>query len=190
VNCVIPEAPGNIVVQPNQATVETLLTCETLNECDVFTGATTKYYGSFYDTTTQGNSGATSANTMTYNTTDFASGVSIVDNKKITIANGGKYNIQFSTQFDKTDSGTDEVEVWLSKNGNNISDSSTVLSLVGNNAKVVAAWNWFVSANADDYYEIKWHSNDTDLRILARSSQSNPDRPAIPSVILTVNKID
>jgi hypothetical protein len=127
---------------------------------------------------------------MTYNTTDFASGVSIVDNKKITIANGGKYNIQFSAQLDKTDSGKDEVEIWLSKNGNNVSDSSTVVSLEGNDAKVVAAWNWFVDASSGDYYEIKWHSNDTNMRILARPSQSNPSRPAIPSIILTVNKID
>lgn len=190
VNCVIPVSPTNIVVQPSQQTYETLLTCETLGECSTFTGATTKYYGSFYDTTTQGNSGATSANTMTYNTTDFNSGVSIVNNSKITFAHTGKYDIQFSAQFDKTDSGTDDVEVWLSKNGNNVADSATLLSLVGNNAKVVAAWNWFVSASAGDYYELKWHSNDTDLRILARGGQSNPSRPAIPSIILTVNQVN
>lgn len=190
VNCVIPESPSTIVVQPNQATYATLLTCESLGECDTFTGATTKYYGSFYDTTLQGNSGATSANTMTFNTTDFASGVSIVDNSKITFAHTGKYDIQFSAQFDKTDSGTDDVEVWLSKNGNNVDWSSTSLSLVGNNAKLVAAWNFFVDANAGDYYELKWHSNDTDMRILARAGQSNPSRPQIPSIILTVNQVN
>jgi hypothetical protein len=36
VNCVIPEAPSTIVVQPNQATYATLLTCETLVDCPVF----------------------------------------------------------------------------------------------------------------------------------------------------------
>ena len=154
------------------------------------TPATTKYYGSFYDTTLQGNSGATSANTMTFNTTDFASGVTIVDNSKITFANTGKYDIQFSAQFDKTDSGTDDVEVWLSKNGNNVDWSSTSLSLVGNNAKLVAAWNFFVNASAGDYYELKWHSNDLDMRILARAGQSNPSRPEIPSIILTVNQVN
>ena len=154
------------------------------------TPATTKYYGSFYDTTLQGNSGATSANTMTFNTTDFASGVSIVDNSKITFANTGKYDIQFSAQFDKTDSGTDDVEVWLSKNGNNVDWSSTSLSLTGNNAKLVAAWNFFVDASAGDYYQLKWHSNDLDMRILARAGQSNPSRPEIPSIILTVNQVN
>jgi hypothetical protein len=36
VNCVIPEAPTTIVVQPNQATFATLLTCETLEDCNTF----------------------------------------------------------------------------------------------------------------------------------------------------------
>jgi|694.fasta_scaffold52060_6 hypothetical protein len=149
----------------------------------------TYFYGSFYDTTTQTNSGATIANVMRFNTFDFANGVSIVDGSKITIANAGKYNIQFSAQFDKTDSGKDDVEVWLSVNNSDLSDSSTILSLDGNNAKVVASWNFFVNASANDYFELKWHSNDTDLRILSRPSGSNPTRPAIPSIILTVNKI-
>jgi hypothetical protein len=45
VNCVIPEAPGNIVVQPNQATIETLLTCESLDECSTFSSLYNKVYG-------------------------------------------------------------------------------------------------------------------------------------------------
>lgn len=36
VNCVIPESPTTIVVQPNQATFATLLTCETLGNCNTF----------------------------------------------------------------------------------------------------------------------------------------------------------
>jgi len=36
VNCVIPEAPTNIIVQPNQPVYETLLTCETLEDCSTF----------------------------------------------------------------------------------------------------------------------------------------------------------
>ena len=36
VNCVIPVSPTNIVVQPYSPTYETLLTCETLDECSTF----------------------------------------------------------------------------------------------------------------------------------------------------------
>lgn len=36
VNCVIPESPNTIVVQPNQPTYATLLTCESLDTCSTF----------------------------------------------------------------------------------------------------------------------------------------------------------
>jgi hypothetical protein len=126
---------------------------------------------------------------MTYNTTDFATGISIQGGSRITITQSGTYNIQFSAQIDKTDSGIDNVEIWLSKNGTNVPDSSTTIEIPKNNAEVVAAWNWLVQANSGDYYEIAWQSDDDTTRILARAAQINPTRPAIPSVILTVTQV-
>ena len=71
------------------------------------------YYLSAYSTQDQTNAGATSVNKMTYNTTDFSNGVSIVSNSRITIANAGVYNIEFSAQLSKGDSGDDTVQIWL-----------------------------------------------------------------------------
>ena len=147
------------------------------------------YYGSFYSTQDQTNAGATSVNKMTYNTTDFSNGISIVSNSRITMANAGIYNIQFSAQFDKTDSGDDTVQIWLCKNGSNIANTNTEMTLVGNNGKHVAAWNFFVNAAAGDYFEICWHSSDTEVFINYIAAATTPTRPAIPSVILTVNKV-
>lgn len=158
------------------------------NSIDIRKGADF-YWGSFYDTTTQTNPGATYANVMTFNTTDISNGITIEDSSKLTFQHTGVYNIQFSAQFDKTDAGSDDVEVWLRKNGNNVSDSATLVTLIGNNARAVAAWNFFVTANSGDYFQLVWHSNDVDLRILARIAQSNPQRPAIPSIILTAHRV-
>jgi len=159
----------------------------TVTNNDVIVRVDAKYFGSFYDTTDQLNS--VQVNKMKLNTTDISSGVSIVSNSRVTIANAGVYNIQFSAQFDKTDSGIDAVEVWLSKNGNNIANSNTELTLAGNNAKIVAGWNWFVNAAAGDYFELCWYSADAAVFINAISAGTNPTRPAIPSLILTVNQI-
>lgn len=147
------------------------------------------YYGSFYSTQDQTNAGATSVNKMTYNTTDFSNGVSIVSSSRITIANAGIYNIQFSAQFDKTDSGDDKVDIWLCKNGSNVANTNTEFTLVGNSGKHVAAWNFFVNAAAGDYFELCWHSADVNVFINYVAAQSTPTRPATPSVILTVNKV-
>jgi hypothetical protein len=152
-------------------------------------GGAIGYYGSFYDNTTQTNAGSTAANLMTFNSVDFQNGVTISSSTEINIANTGVYNIQFSAQVEKTDSGSDEIEIWLKKNGNNVTDSSAVLQLGGAGIEHVASLNWLVNANAGDYYEIAWHSTDIYMRLLSRGADTNPIRPAIPSVILTVSQI-
>lgn len=154
---------------------------------EIFDGRS--FYGSFYSTQDQTNAGATAVNKMTLNTTDIASGVSIVSNSRITIANPGIYNIQFSAQLDKTDSGDDVVDIWLQKNGSNVANTNTQTTLVGNNGKFVAAWNFVLKASAGDYFELCWHSSDTNVFLNYVAAASNPTRPAIPSVILTVTQI-
>ncbi len=142
-------------------------------------------YGSFFDTTTQTNLVA-AGNAFKFSNTDFNSGISIESNSQIKFANAGKYNIQFSAQLDKTDSGDDIVEIWLKKNGLNQANTNTKFYILTKDGKFVAAWNFFVSASVNDYYEIFWYSLDSDVRVVAEAAGS---RPAIPSIILTVNQI-
>ena len=150
---------------------------------------TQRAYLSAYDVVDQTNAGATSVNVMKFRTPDISRGISVVSDSRITMAKAGIYNIQFSAQFDKNDSGDDTVQIWLRKNGNNIANSNTEMTLVGNNGKHVAAWNFVVQASAGDYYEIAWHSADTAVFIKYIVAASTPTRPAIPSVILTVTQV-
>lgn len=149
---------------------------------------TTGYYGTFYSTITQTNPVANTAIAVTYNATNLSNGVSIVDNSKITMAHAGIYNIQFSLQVDKTDPGEDIIDLWLSKNGVNVNWTNTSVSLPKTDSKFVAAWNFVEEAAPGDYFQIMWASADTSMRIYARPPTTNPDRPGIPSVILTVTE--
>jgi hypothetical protein len=153
------------------------------------TGGALGSYFSGFDTTTQTNLGATFANAFRINTTAEANGIFITQSSKLVFENQGTYNIQFSAQLDKTDSGNDEIEIWLSKNGVNLDWTNTTMELIGNNAELVAAWNFVLTLNSNDYLELYWHSNDTQMRILTRATQSNPARPAIPSIILTAQQV-
>lgn len=65
------------------------------------------------------------------NSTDFASGVSIVDGSRITFAVAGKFNILFSSQIEKGDAGTDVMSVWLTRRGANVpwTNTDTVLTV-------------------------------------------------------------
>ena len=160
----------------------------TEDKVEIFDGTQAAYLAAV-DTQDQTNAGATSANLIKYRTTEISRDISIVSDSRITMAKAGIYNIQFSAQFDKVDSGDDIVEIWLLKNGQNVDNSNTQMTLVGNNGKHVAAWNFVVQASAGDYYELAWHSTDTSVFINYVAPQSTPTRPAIPSVILTVTQV-
>jgi hypothetical protein len=130
---------------------------------------------------------------MSFNTTDITNGVSISGstnpfNTYIKTENAGVYDIQFSAQVDKTDSGTDEIWIWLRKNGTNLTDTATSVQLDGNGAHYVAAWNFFVNSSANDYYQLMWYSPDANVRLHAEPGFGVV--PGIPSVIATVNRVD
>ena len=149
-------------------------------------------YGSFYSTQTQTNVAGT-ARSMSLNITDITNGVSISGstnpfNTYIKTQNAGVYDIQFSAQVDKTDSGTDEIWIWLRKNGTDISDSATSVQLTGNGAHYVAAWNFFVNSAANDYFQLMWYSPDANVRLHAETVFGVV--PGIPSLIVTANRVD
>lgn len=151
-------------------------------------GSGLPYNASFFDTTTQNNSGGEQL--MRYNTADpWNEGITVpsATPSRITFAHPGVYNIQFSTQFEKTDSGTDFIDIWLKKNGVAVPMSATELRSWGNDDRLVAAWNFFVQADkAGDYFEIAWASADTHISMLSTSGNG---KPGIPSVILTVTQV-
>ncbi len=149
----------------------------------------TSYYGSFLHTASIILSVTSASYSASFNTTDFAYGVSISGSNqdKIKVANSGVYNIQFSAQFDKTNSANATVYVWLRKNGTDIPISNTGLTLGGGaNDSAVAAWNFFVSASANDYYQLMFAATDNNIRVLYTTP---PLGPAVPSLILTVNRV-
>lgn len=146
-------------------------------------------YGSFYDTTTQTNISTTGVNTLSYNSSVHTNGISIASGNRISFSNSGVYNLQFSAQIDKTDGGDDRIDIWLSKTGVYEPWTNTTLTLHQQDAKTVAAWNFIVTANSGEYYQLHWASADANMRILAESGLTNPTRPDIPSVILTVIEI-
>ena len=153
------------------------------------------YYGAFQDNTTQT---ATTINTpyaMKFGITDLSNGITIVSDgsnlTRITIANTGIYNIQFSAQFDRTNSGTDAVDIWLRKNGVDVPGSGGRLILTGGAAasEILAAWNYVLDIVAGDYYQLMWSTPDTNVRLLYEPAQTIPfAHPIIPSTILTVTQ--
>jgi hypothetical protein len=150
-------------------------------------------WGSFYSTQDQAAASTTVAYPLTLNNTDpDSSGVSIVSNSRITFANAGVYNIEFSAQVDRVSgSGTDTVDIWFRKNGTDIPESNTVVTVSGgaSAAKTVAAWNYMLDLSASDYVELVWRTSDINLQLIHEPAATSPTRPAIPSVIVTAHQV-
>lgn len=149
----------------------------------------TRSFGAFYSDQTQPSIGANVTNYFTLNNTDFSNNISIVSNSQITINKAGYYNIQFSSVFEHTVNQTADVEIWLSKNGNNMPWTNTDVT-VEKDQKVPVAWDWSVeAANVGDYYQIAWASPDASISVVAVPAANTIANVGIPSVIVTVSPI-
>ena len=145
-------------------------------------------YGSFYSTQNQAGV-ANQIQVITHNVTDFASGVTMVSGSQITFAEAGIYTLISTMQYQETGGGTATITGWLRKNGVDVADSATDLKLKGSGDRDLYAVNYFVSVSAGDYVEFCWSSNDVDTEILYIAPRTSPTRPAVPSVITTVNRV-
>jgi len=147
-----------------------------------------RQYLEAYSTQDQTNPVANAENLMSFNNTGISNGVSVVTNgttlSRITMSTAGVYNIQFSAQLNQSTGGAHNAFIWLKKNGTAVANTAGDTRIAGNGDRIMAAWNYIVSASAGDYYELAWASSDTNV-LLDYVAAAAPV-PAIPSVILTV----
>jgi hypothetical protein len=142
-------------------------------------------HASYFDTTTQTNPVANTVNLFTFNSVVSDYEVTRgTPTSKIYVANTGVYNFQFSAQLDKSGGSASAVYIWPRINGVNVPDSNTKIVIDGPNNEIVAAWNFVLVMEANDYFELAWESADTDVIIPYVAATNN--RPAIPSIILSV----
>ena len=145
------------------------------------------YYGSFYSTATQTAALANTGYAMTLNNTALSNEIGIIDSSKITFKNRGVYNIQFSVQIDQTSGSPHYIWIWFRKNGTNIPDSASKVSLQGSKAELIPAWNFIVNVLGGDYVQIMWAVEDTSVQLTAEAATAFC--PAVPSVIVTATSI-
>jgi len=149
-------------------------------------------YGAFQDSTDQTAANTTTAYAVTFNTTDFSNGVTIASNSRITVADSGIWNLQFSIQLTNTTNAAQDVDIWFRVNGTNVANSNSRFGFAprkgaGDPYHTIAAINYFVSLNATDYVEIMWRTTDIGVQIEQYAASASPTRPAVPSAIVTMS---
>ena len=146
-------------------------------------------YGAFSSNQDQ-TATANTATLMTLNTTDFSNDVSI-SSSKISVANAGIYNLQFSTQFVNSDTQLHDSYIWLKQNGADIAGSTGFVSIPnkhgGTNGHIIIGWNYFLSMAANDYVEIYWSPTNAAVSIQYLAASGSPTKPSTQSVVATLS---
>lgn len=151
-------------------------------------------YGMFMDDADQVSAGITSENIIRLNTPIFGAGIRVEDDTKLFFDYPGQYEINISCQVVNQSNEIQEFELWAKNTGVNYPLSNTrfdvpVRKSTGVWGHVVAAINGIFTVNdpVNEYLELAWWSESTDVYIEHYAARTNPTRPEIPSVILTVN---
>ena len=155
-------------------------------------GIPTRWFGSFYDSGSQvaGNTG--SAYAMTFQYTDYANGIS-ASSSSIIFAHAGVYNVQWSGQFENTDSNDHDACIWMKKNGVDVVGSTGLVSIPAKHGTIpghtINGWNYIMPVNAGDWLQLYWQVDSTAVTIQYYPGQINPTRPDTSSILLTAVQV-
>jgi len=141
--------------------------------------------GGFYSTQTQSGS-ANVSSSFTFNESLGINSVNIQSGSHIVCDKAATYNLQFSIQIVQGPSAAN-VAVWLKKNGSNVANTATYVSVPSNTKQVMALNIWDSTTTPGDYYELAYQSDSANTTYQAIAATGNI--PLSPSIILTVNQI-
>jgi hypothetical protein len=114
----------------------------------------------------------------------------VVSDSRITFANTGIYNLQFSVQLENSDTQEHDVTIWLRKNGSDVAGSSGFVAVVakhgGVNGHALPSWNYLLDVVAGEYYELVWSATSTSVTMPFYAAGSPP--PSTASAIFTVTQ--
>lgn len=142
------------------------------------------FYGDWYDDANQTAAAINTAYAVKVNHAGAVSGFEVVNNQDIKALNAGRYNFEFSLQVTSSNSSSARIYVWYRKNGTDVPNSTTVMTISANGGKLAPAWNFPVLMEANDTFTLMWAVDSTNVSLSAESATAFC--PSIPSVILSV----
>ena len=142
----------------------------------------------------QATAGTTSENLVSYNVPVFTYGVRVENNTQIKFDYPGQYLVTISLQVTNSQNQIKEFELWAKNSGVNYPLSNTRFDVPadkGANSRghLVANVAGIFTVVNGEYLEIAWWSDGANVKLEHYAAGTNPTRPEIPSVILTVNFI-
>lgn len=142
------------------------------------------FYGDWYDITNQTAALPNTPYAVKLGHSGYVSGFEVVNGDTIKALNAGRYNFEFSLQVTSSNSSLARIWIWYRKNGVDVPNSTTIVTVRENGGKLAPAWNFPVLMNANDTFTLMWATESVNISLAHEVATSFC--PAIPSVILTV----
>jgi Fe-S cluster assembly iron-binding protein IscA len=151
-------------------------------------------FGSFYDTAKQITPIGT-ASVVKFNFMNFANNITITNNSsglptRITVNNGGLYNVKYTLQFIKTDGANDELSVWIRRNSSAYANTNNTYMITGLGIKNTISNSSLVELGNDDYVEIYFSLKNINTSLVSSNPQLTPSRPATPAAVVSIQRIN
>lgn len=136
---------------------------------------------------------ATSANVayvvQLNNAASFNSGITIASSTNVTVAASGIYSVCASLQFANADSTNHLATFWFRKDGTNIPNSASVISVpkVADGGKTLGQVTIFESITVSSYIQLVWSPNN--INVTLDYTGASGVIPEVPSVIFNMTRI-
>ena len=188
-----PTAPNNVV--PVAAVL-----AKSATDGEIFVRPTIeqqRYYGVFsYKGTAQTPSAVYTPKALLLDTTDFANGISIGSPaSRVVVSTSGLYKFDFSLQVESGSASAKKLWIWPRINGTDVPDSNSEVTVSGSGTVLIPSWAWTLSMAANQYFEIMFAGDSTDISITSKAAATGANgtadfaRPAVPGVILEVTQV-
>jgi hypothetical protein len=129
------------------------------------------------------------ATAVTFNTDLTGTGVSVASSTQITFTAAGTYMLSPSIQFANSAASDYTATIWFRKNGTNIANSATIISIpkAADGGAAVFSLSFFDTVTAGQYIEIMWLPSN--IAVTIEHTAIGAIAPAIPSIICPVMRI-
>jgi hypothetical protein len=149
--------------------------------------------GAFSSSVTQTGS-ITAGTAFTFNTTDYAGGVTLASNTRVTAPVAGTYNLQFSVQLASSDTAPQDAYIWLRVNGTDVGGSAGRVGMPARKNPsdpfhAIYGWNYYLTLTAGQYVEIIWLPTALTVTVPTYAAQVTPTIPSTQSVVVTMSQV-
>jgi hypothetical protein len=117
----------------------------------------------------------------TYDTVEDSNGITLVNNSEITVPYDGVYEFFFSPQLELVTGTSDDITIWVMKNGANVARSASRVQLGNNTSLMYPALSIVIRLNANDYIEWALTASGTNAQISTITAAT--PYPQIPGII-------